>query len=662
MGDFVVRLDPTYGALPPALKLVVNRYRSSIWGGPESCEIVSESGPEMALWETLGYVFRGLEIYNDFGTLVWWGFVNSVVVNTEGIAVGVTLDDMYNRIKGVYSYTEANGASNAGVTAWQEEALSIGIYGYKEYLLSVGDADETAALAEIEHLMNNGIALPQRIRSVSSEEQSTKINGVGWWETLRWRYFSRLEGRIVWLGVSNGAQYTQNIGWGVSASNRIGFAAGSIHDMDARISALQVGDKIVVSGSASNNTVLTIAERASGAQQVYTANTIRFAPADDILDSASGLGFVAADNFIQVQGSAGNSRYHLINTAGADHVTVAETVTGAIVNEAAGPSITITQGQRAVTSETVTNESPGAATVTLLQYGAKVAQRVVPDHAFTVDKIALSVGKVGNPIDNVQVSIYSDVAGLPGVLLVSTVLPAASIAQQATWTWFDLPNTLTTVAATPYWIVIERDGALSATDYFTLRLIAESYGTCLAWTGTAWTGHPQVIDGVGVTVPFQLWGAEDTLLQLKRVITDAGQWFTGIDDRVGASGRLLNQYVGEELEALDVAEDLIAKGLSDGRRIFITVTPERVVRIEAEPTAPELVERWMRNGKIGGAAGGMRERGTLPVGEWLALEAVPVAVNSVLAISPAIVDAAEYSPPTDEMAPEWKSLKDDIRG
>lgn len=661
MGDFVARLDPTYGALPPALKLIVSRYRSSIWGGPESCEIVSESGPEGALWETLGYVFRGLEIYNDFGTLVWWGFVNSVVVNTEGIAAGVTLDDMYNRIKGVYSYTEANGATNAGVTAWQEESLSIGIYGYKEYLLSVGEADETAALAEIAHLMANGIALPQRIRSVSSEGQSTKINGVGWWETLRWRYFSRLEGRIVWLGTS-GQQYTQNIGW-MLTSNRIGFAVGSIHDMDARISALQVDDKVVVSGSASNNKVLTIAERASGAQQVYTANTVRFEPTDDILDSASGLGFVEADNFIQVQGSVLHSRYHLIDTTGADHITVAYTVTGALSNEAAGPSITITQGQRAITDEAVTNESPGAATVTLLQYGAKVAQRFTADHAFTVDKIALSVGKVGSPADSLRVSFYSDVLGAPGSSLLSTTLAAASIATQPTWTWFSMaPATLSFVAGTSYWVIVERTGAASGTDYFTLRMIAESYGTCLAWNGGAWVTHPQVIDGVGVTVPFQIWGAEDTLLQLKRVITDAGQWFAGIDDRVGATGRLLNQYVGEELEALDVAEDLISKGMSDGRRIFITVTPERVVRIEAETTAPDLVDRWMRNGKIGGAVGGMRERGTLPVGEWLALEAVPVAVNSVLAISPAMVDAAEYSPPNDEMTPEWKSLKDDIRG
>lgn len=655
MADFVVRLDPTYGALPPALKLVVNRYRSSIFGGPESCEIVSASSPTMALWETLGYVFRGLEIYNDFGTLVWWGLVNSVVVNTDGLAVGVTLDGMYNRIMGVYSFTEANGATDAGATAWQEDANSIGIYGRKELLMTVGEADEAATLAEIEHLFDNGVALPQRIRSISSEGQNTKLGGIGWWETLRWKYFKRLEGRWVWLG-NNGTQYTQNIGWGVTSSNRIGFAVGSLYDIDARIGALQVDDKVVVSGSVSNNKVLTIAERANGAKQVYTANTIRFEPTDDILDSASGLGFVEADNFIQVQGSVLHSRYHLIDTTGADHITVAYTVTGALSNEAAGPSITLTQGQRAVTHETVANEVPGAS-VTLTQYGYKIAMRFTPDHGFTLDKIALSVGKVGNPVDNLQVTIYSDVFGQPGVAALAAVLGAGSIATQPTWTWFTFtPATLAFVASTAYWLVIERTGALSATDYFTLRMIAESNGSCLAWNGSAWVTHPQIIDGVGVTVPYQIWGAEDTLLQLKRVITEAGQWFAGIDDRVGATGRLLNQYVEVDLQALDVAEDLIAKGMSDGRRIFVTVTPERMVRIEAEPTTPDLVDRWMRNGKIGGAVGGMRERGVLPVGEWLALEAVPVAVNSVLAISPAMVDAAEYSPPTDELNPEFKSL------
>lgn len=656
MNDFSAYLDPTtFGPTPPSLQLAVNRYRSNIFGGPESAELASTRGPDDAFWQALDWLGRKVEIRTAQGTRVWWGFVNAVGVAAGGMSVELSLDGLVNYMAAVYSYEQPNGATTSGITGWQQDAISIARYGQKEQLVSLSNADAAAAVLAVARKLAKR-RYPQRRRALARGTRGVRLDCVGWWETLRWRYFKLLEGRITWQG-AGGEQYSQSLGWGIGASNRIGFAAGGIQDVNARLGALQVDDKVVVAGSVSNNKTMTIVAPASGEQTVYTNTTISFDFVDDINDSASGLGFVQMDSFIQVQGSVGHSRYHLVDETGSDHIATKEALTGLIGPENAGPAITITQGQRAMVAEALAFELPGAASsVTVTQYGYEIYQTFTPDHAFTLDKLAIPIGKIGSPADTVQVNVHVDVAGSPGAALVGTALAAGSIAESTTWTWFDTANSVTFVAGTTYGFTVRRTGALDPNNYYTLGMVKDAYETCKAWTGSAWVNHPQ-----GATVMFQVWGAEDTVAQIKRVITSCGQFFSGIDDRVGASGIMLNQYIDEETEALDVVETLLAYGVSDGRRLLVSVTPERVVRIEAEPTPPAQRDRWMGDGTLRHAAGGKRPRGVLPVGEWLDLDSVPVSVNATLGISPVLVEVAEYDPNGNELSLEFADDGDDDR-
>ena len=136
------------------------------------------------------------------------------------------------------------------------------------------------------------------------------------------------------------------MGWGVASSNQIGFGGYGIHDVAARMENLPAGAKITVSSSTSNNKTFTLSDGTSEDVETYTATSIRFEPSDDILDTNDGMGFSKDDHWMRVQGSASNSRWHFIGSAGSDHIRTSAVTSGAIVNEAAGPSITLTQAQK----------------------------------------------------------------------------------------------------------------------------------------------------------------------------------------------------------------------------------------------------------------------------------------------------------------------------
>lgn len=109
------------------------------------------------------------------------------------------------------------------------------------------------------------------------------------------------------------------------------------------------------------------------------------------------------------------------------------------------------------------------------------------------------------------------------------------------------------------------------------------------------------------------------------------------------------------MSGLDEFMKLLEQGDSSGRRLLATVTPERILRVYAEPTATTEGDRLLDDGRIRNVAGGRRLRGLLPVGEWLTVDSVPPAINAALEISPLFVDEAGWrssSPDAFEIVPK----------
>lgn len=653
MKRFTVYLDPTrVGAKPVVVKLLAKNISSNVRGGPKVADI-DAMGPGVALGALQNWLAQGVEIRNEYSSVVWHGLLNDVRYPADGDELGVSLDDLYNRIKVIYAYVDATGAQVYGDTDWGEDTASIARYGIKELIYSGGQMEPAAALAQRATLLAQH-AKPSKTLSLQGQYQAASMVTIGWWETLGWRVATRREGRIEWIG--EGDTYSQAIGWGITSSNQIGFHLSAIHDMQARLGALTKDDRVVVSGAGQpgNNGVRTIVQGSREERVVYgPVNTISFDTRDDIEDrDGKGLGFIRADEFIFVTGSVDNNNgYHIVDSGGEDHIVTKATITGEIGVQPAGPPITIAQGHRATTVETVTNEEPGAS-VSLYLYGTFLYQTFTPTHNMNCAQVALKIGKVGTPVDSLQVALYVDSgAATPLTFVASTTLAGSLIGEGEDWMWMAMAAKPTLTAGVTYGLQVGRTGAVDPINYFTVELVRDtSYaGSCKAWTGSAWVGHTQL-----VTMPFRIWADEDTVTQIQRLLTDYGQFFVGADLVTATSGVRTNQYIDNDQSALEEIEKLLEMGTSSGQRLLARVTPERVVRIWAEPAAVEPLARLRSDRQIAHAGGGVRPAGQLPAGEWLAVRsqaAVALAAGAIF------VDEAEYNTEQGELALDFKKVR-----
>ena len=620
-----------WGPTPAELALAPTYTRADIRGGPAMAEI-EVSGPAAALEETLDWLRRPVSVRNDQGMEVWWGFVNEVRLSVGASTYTRTLDALANRVAVAYAAPAADGSSERQTTDWAEDAPSIDHYGVKEYLDSFGTAYAAQALGRRSALLAQ-MATPATTPSLSrGDGGKAMLVCVGWLETLAWRMYSRIEGRVEFDGDTG---RVQPIGWGIAASNQIGFGDGAIHDAWGRLGGLDAGLKLAVTGSVANNKAFTVAEKTSEKVESYTGGAISFEPSDDILDAAEGLGAFKADHWLLVGNSVKNSGWHKIGAAGADHIRTSSSVSGLIEAEAGGPLIDLYQAQRLPTLETAAYEAPGAAaSVSISLTGRVLAQSFVLPAGMTLAQVAVKVGRVGSPSDPFRVQIYSNSGGQPGSVLATGDLAAADIDDAPAWRWVTLP--LTTLAAGTYWLVCTRQGSVSGSNYYAVQLTTTPSGTCKAWTGSAWIDNP-----LGEYLPFRAWAGEDTASQLRRVVADASQFLTATD-APAATGIVTNPYRDEDETAMDALGKLLDSGTSAGARLLAQVTAERVLRVAAETGPGDNLPVWGIDGVLRQAGGGPLPQGWLPAGEWVSVEGLTPAARAALRVSPVLVEEAEY--------------------
>lgn len=620
-----------WGPVPSELALEPTFTRANVRGGPVMAEI-EVRGPALALEETLDWLRRPVFVRNANGMNVWWGFVNEVRLSTGASTYTRTLDALANRVAVAYATPAADGSSERQTTPWAEDAASIARYGVKEFLDSFGSAFGAQATGRRSGLLQQ-MATPATTPSLSSSGESVALLVcVGWLETLAWLTYSRIEGRIEFDGDTGSVQ---PIGWGVTASNQIGFGDQALHDAWGRLGGLKAGMKITVTGSVSNNRVFTVLDGTSEKVENYIANTIYFEPTDDILDAVDGMGMVETDHWLLVSGSAANSRWHRVGQAGAGHVRTSASVSGGIVAEATGPTIGMYQAQRLPVVEDAAYEAPGAASsVSIVLTGHILAQSFVLSAPMTLAQVAVKVGKVGNPTDPFRLHIYSNNAGQPGNSLGMGELPATEIGTSTEWRWVTL--TATTLAAGTYWIVCTRQGGVDGANYYSVQLTATGYGSCKAWANGVWSNNP-----LDEYLPFRVWAGEDTASQMRRVVADAGQ-FLAASDAPTATGLITNPYRDEDETALDEFYKLLDSGTANGQRLLVRVTADRVLQVFAEAGPGDNLPVWGVDGVLRLAAGGLLPQGHLPVGEWANVEGLSPAARAALRASPVFIEEAEY--------------------
>ena len=135
--------------VPPDLEFTIERYGWSDMGGPKTATIQA-SGDLAALFELVNHLRAPVEIINDLGEAVWWGYLAELQINTGEINFGVDLETMFNDV--AVAYTDQNVRFT---TQWSGDADSIAEYGQKEILLSKSDVTEADALQHRDTFLAN---------------------------------------------------------------------------------------------------------------------------------------------------------------------------------------------------------------------------------------------------------------------------------------------------------------------------------------------------------------------------------------------------------------------------------------------------------------------------------------------------------------------------
>jgi hypothetical protein len=199
----------------PILRQRVSAMRWSVRGWCESAEVQS-TGDYRDVGSLLNLLRCPVEIWDEHGDCIWWGFTNSVSYSRGSMRITYSLENMFNSVKVIYSYIEP-GVNEVGTrkdTAVTTDADSVAYYGTKELIRSVSGMTDAAAIAIRDNTLTrckyprgyatgDGGGLPSAGSVVTSA--GITIGLKGWWETMGWQYANVTKVGIKY-SVSNTAQ------------------------------------------------------------------------------------------------------------------------------------------------------------------------------------------------------------------------------------------------------------------------------------------------------------------------------------------------------------------------------------------------------------------------------------------------------------------------
>ncbi len=553
-----------------------------IWraiGGPAEATI-GVSGPKVELWKLVERLRCPVSI-SALGDVIWSGYIESATIKTGKFNVTVSLESMSNRI--CVTYAEVNTAGTVGerkTTTWYQDDDSVATYGTKEQVLSLsqGTAEEAANRAQTKlsqlHYPMRTFEITANQGMQETTEPSAEITCKGWWSTLAWKKYQNLNGKESYEEAGTGLMA---LGKGLT-STVISFETGDtqkIKASDKTMTKFSANEVIFVSGSTSNN-------------GTYTISSIRD------LD--------------------GGGSYAIVEEA--------------VVNEAAGDSVTIR-------SATKTAQSFQISTV----------------EGWLGAFLRIRVKREGTPTDNLTVTLCADAAGLPGAALASGSLPGTAIDENLNWVETALSSRVMLQPATTYWIVVERSGAIDADNFYKVDAnedLGYSRGTMKIYNGSNWVNRTPDADML-----FQVGGVEETSDQVSEMIGN-GQFFSGQDIFV-ASGIYSSPYREGDQSVLACIEELLESGTTNLRRMMATVDDQRRVLVSEEPVEGNADYLLYENGELHDPFDRALQKWAYPAGVWARLvDTIPGGLDTSRIADPSIVFIEEvtYEVETDDVS--WR--------
>lgn len=173
----------------PDLVFTIEKYSWHTVGGPKLATITAVGNQE-ALFQLVNLTRAPIEIINDKGEAVWWGYLSALTINYGDINYGVDIETMSNRV--AVAYTDQNIRYT---TQWSGDAESIAEYGQKEILLSKSDVTQADALQHRDTVLVNTKHPIPTLKFSSGESGRATLTCEGWINTLQWRYYANSTGK-----------------------------------------------------------------------------------------------------------------------------------------------------------------------------------------------------------------------------------------------------------------------------------------------------------------------------------------------------------------------------------------------------------------------------------------------------------------------------------
>ena len=634
------------------MQFTPRRWSASDMGGPKDAEI-ELTGPLSALIEATDWIGFPVKIINAAGSAVWWGVISTIDGKIDSMDFAVSLDDIVNRIKIIYSYQGPDGSALSGETAWTQDSNSTSEYGTWEEIKSIGEATVERANQEITTTLADHAYPATSEFSIGGAPEKGRItlHCKGWWSTLRAKYFARPDGvEKHTSGDTNSVSLGQKL-----TANSIGFESNNdyIHDLYGRMSEFSSGQRIRVGGASNgaNNATFKISRGTNQTALTIISTLIFFDPQDDVMAPEGSTLFadIDANDLIYISGSSGldnNGYFWVVESSGSNHLVVDSPDIGA---EPPGDTITVLRGNAVGIDGGLVREKPGA-TVTITIVGEMLAQKFTVSEAvgFYVYEIYIRVGKVNLPSDGIILSIYTDSGGFPGTLIEQVTVASTGIPVDADWVKFAFTGASFISPGAYYHLVVQRSGASVYNNYYTIEFDQDAGYL---------NGSLQMWDGVGGVAPevasdlyFAIWGKEQTTAQIQRMVTEGGQFIQSCQV-LDASGLYTYQYRDGDLRAIHEIEGLLQAGSSDGKRLIAQVNEQRHLVISKRPDASNQEQTVMvtLDNKWTDIAGSKLDDGYLPAGQWVQIRGVPPDLNAATRISPFYVGFAEYDAESGEL-------------
>lgn len=172
--------------MPYGLTCRVDHIQWHALGGCDSAT-VTYTGGKASIVELIETLRCPVTIWNGVRK-AWWGYVNRVDITAGYLTIGISLDEMANRIRVEYSVA----TTGRGVTAWSEYTASSSTYGTKDLSVSQMELDATGAVALRDAVLSQyKYPIPVSQTAVGANgplrEATAMLTCRGWWNTLDWR-------------------------------------------------------------------------------------------------------------------------------------------------------------------------------------------------------------------------------------------------------------------------------------------------------------------------------------------------------------------------------------------------------------------------------------------------------------------------------------------